>query len=144
MRALREWFSLRQQAQSLAETALLLPVIMVILLGTVDFGRAFFTQVAITNAARVGAAYGMDSRWPVDSADGVSGVRDKVIAEAGPLVGLQKSEVSVSRSVSTWDSAKYDLTVTITRQFTPIAPYTEKIFGGSIVLRATATSRQVN
>jgi hypothetical protein len=39
------------------ELALLLPLLLVLLLGTIDFGRAFFGWVAVTNAARVGANY---------------------------------------------------------------------------------------
>jgi Flp pilus assembly protein TadG len=39
------------------EFALALPVLLLILLGLADFGRAFFYTSAIANAAREGAAY---------------------------------------------------------------------------------------
>lgn len=45
-------------AQSLVEFALLVPLLMLILLGAIDLGRAFSAYVAITNAAREGARYG--------------------------------------------------------------------------------------
>ncbi|MEO6579019.1 MAG: TadE/TadG family type IV pilus assembly protein [Candidatus Limnocylindria bacterium] len=43
--------------QSLVELALVLPLLIVLLLGAIDFGRVFFGWVAMQNAARVGANY---------------------------------------------------------------------------------------
>lgn len=39
------------------EFALLLPIILLLVLGVVDFGRFFYTKMALTNAAREGANY---------------------------------------------------------------------------------------
>lgn len=47
----------RSRGQSLAELALVLPVILLIVMLALDFGRAFFSWVTITNASRVGASY---------------------------------------------------------------------------------------
>ncbi len=45
--------------QSLTELALVLPVLVLIfIIGILDLGRAFHTQVAAANAARVGVVYG--------------------------------------------------------------------------------------
>lgn len=40
---------------SAVEFALVLPLFLLVIAGVVDFGRAFFTQVILTNAAREGA-----------------------------------------------------------------------------------------
>ena len=45
------------RGQSLVELALALPILLLILLGLADLGRAFYYTSAIANAARVGAAY---------------------------------------------------------------------------------------
>jgi Flp pilus assembly protein TadG len=45
------------RGQSFVELALAFPVLLLILLGLADFGRAFFYTSAIANAAREGAAY---------------------------------------------------------------------------------------
>src|SRR5712691_10594139 len=45
--------------QSLVEMALLLPVLALLTFGLVDFGRAYYFQVSITNAAREGARVGI-------------------------------------------------------------------------------------
>jgi len=52
---LREQISMRGQA--LVETALLLPLILILLLGAIDFGRVFFGWVTLHQAARIGANY---------------------------------------------------------------------------------------
>ena len=41
------------------ELALILPVLLLLIGGVVDFGRAFFAQVVITNAAQEGARAGV-------------------------------------------------------------------------------------
>jgi Flp pilus assembly protein TadG len=46
-----------ERGQSLVELALAFPLLLLILLGLADFGRAFFYTSAIANAAREGAAY---------------------------------------------------------------------------------------
>jgi hypothetical protein len=45
------------QGQSLIEFALLLPLLILIVFGTVDLGRAFFVSITLSNAAREGARY---------------------------------------------------------------------------------------
>ena len=51
---------LRETAgSSLIETALLMPVLMFLLVGTVDFGRGFYTLHEVTAAAEAGALYGV-------------------------------------------------------------------------------------
>jgi len=49
----------KRRGQSLVEMALLLPVLLLIILGLIEFGRAFFFYTMISNVAREGARYGM-------------------------------------------------------------------------------------
>ena len=51
---------------SLAELALVLPIVLLLVLVTVDFGRAFFGWVTLNNMARVGANYAALHRDLVD------------------------------------------------------------------------------
>jgi hypothetical protein len=44
-----------QRGQSLVETALVLPILLVILMGIFDFGRAIFAFNAVSNSAREAA-----------------------------------------------------------------------------------------
>lgn len=50
-----------ERGQSVAELALLLPI-LVLLLAAVDFARLYYTWMAVTDAARVGAQYGAQSQ----------------------------------------------------------------------------------
>jgi Flp pilus assembly protein TadG len=45
----------RRRGQSLVEMAMVLPVLAFLTFGLLDFGRAYYYQVAVTNAAREGA-----------------------------------------------------------------------------------------
>jgi len=48
----------REKGQSLIELAVSLPVILLILLGTIDFGMALFSYSILRDAAQEGALYG--------------------------------------------------------------------------------------
>ena len=50
-----------QEGQAFVELTLLLPLLLMMLMGVVDFARVFHTALAITQAARAGAAYGAQS-----------------------------------------------------------------------------------
>jgi len=83
----------RIRGQSLVEFALCLSLLILILLGIFDLGRAFHAYIIITNAAREGAYYG--SMHPLDS----SGIRARVIGEAqGSKVTLADENISISSS----------------------------------------------
>jgi len=45
------------RGQSLMEMALLLPILLVLIIGGIEFGHLFYTKTIITNAAREGAYY---------------------------------------------------------------------------------------
>lgn len=55
-----------QDANSIIETALVLPVLLLLLAGALDTGRAFRAAMVVNAAARTGAAYGI--HYPTDTA----------------------------------------------------------------------------
>jgi Flp pilus assembly protein TadG len=55
-----------RRGQGLVELALAMPVMLLLLLGTIDIGRAFHDYVQLRNAAREGAGYG--AHFPNDTA----------------------------------------------------------------------------
>jgi Flp pilus assembly protein TadG len=61
-----------EHGQSLVEFAFMLPILILVLAAAVDLGRAYYTYVAITNAAREGARFG------ASNPSNTSGVRDRV------------------------------------------------------------------
>jgi hypothetical protein len=49
---------LREHGQSMVELALSITILMALLAGTIDLGRAFFTWLAMRDGAQEGATYG--------------------------------------------------------------------------------------
>lgn len=50
-----------ERGSALVELAVSLPLLVLLLVGTVDFARVFYTAIELTNAARAGAQYGAAS-----------------------------------------------------------------------------------
>jgi len=48
----------KERGQSMVELALFITLLMIMLAGTIDLGRAFYTWLAMRDAAQEGAAYG--------------------------------------------------------------------------------------
>jgi len=83
----------RAAGQSLVEFALCLSLLIVILLGVLDLGRAFHSYIVITNAAREGAYYG--SMHPLET----NAIVHRVLSEAQDSgVRLTASDVTISSS----------------------------------------------
>jgi hypothetical protein len=61
---------------NLIEAALVLPLLLVLLAGVADLGRAFYSYVTLTNAVREGARFA--SRFPYEGNEGV--IADLVVA----------------------------------------------------------------
>jgi Flp pilus assembly protein TadG len=71
--------------------ALVLLLLLTILAGVVDFGRAFYSYIAVKNASREGARYG--SRFPYDGA----GIRDTTIQEAAASgVNINSAAITIN------------------------------------------------
>src|SRR5437867_12150593 len=50
-----------QRGSAIVELTLLVPLFLLMLLGTMDFARVFYTALSVTHAARAGAQYGAQS-----------------------------------------------------------------------------------
>ena len=48
----------RRPAGAAVEMAVLLPIVMLLILGCIDFGRFAYDYIALSNAARTGAGFG--------------------------------------------------------------------------------------
>lgn len=79
----------REKGQSLMEFSLSLVVLLVLLAGVVDLGRAFFTYITLRDAAQEGASYASVAEAdPItDVADFCSGISDRVIITTSDLDG---------------------------------------------------------
>jgi len=74
----------RRRAQAFVELALSMPVILVLLLGTYDFGRAYIIGVAVQQGTREAARLGAGSA--LDSAISDDVIRQRLIDAAAPTM----------------------------------------------------------
>src|SRR5262249_54909419 len=128
----------KQSGQALVELALMATILLWFALGTLDFGRIFYTSLGLTNAAREGAR----RATLLAPACNVASVRPVVRAEQAGLF-----PASVSDSVIGLSCATDRMTVTITDYpFEPITPFIANALGNGrvIPLDASATMPVVN
>jgi Flp pilus assembly protein TadG len=90
----------RQTGSATVEFGLLLPMLVLILMGIVEFGLALYDKSVITNAGREGARSGVVLRAPAVTEEEI---RARVLAYAGnSLIGLgPASSVTVEFPVQT-------------------------------------------
>jgi hypothetical protein len=114
----------QEAGQTLVEFALVLPILLVMIFGLVDFGRAFYTWLLVTNAAREGArtAAVQLSSTQVDAA-----IIDAMgtLPTSGVLV-IQKTNVQGDRGEPVTIELTYDFDYV-----TPIGALMS-LFGGSL------------
>lgn len=84
----------RYSGQALVEFALALPLVLLLVLGALEFGRAFQTKIVLENAAREGAYYFIYNQEDVSG--GFTNTKAAVIAEAANSgVTITDSDITV-------------------------------------------------
>lgn len=98
-----------ERGANLVEMAVLIPFLLIMFVGIVDFGGAFNRHIGITNAAREGARYG--AKFPFDE----SGIITATIQEAsGYGVTLTSSNIAINPDPGGTPAGSGDpLTVTV-------------------------------
>jgi Flp pilus assembly protein TadG len=120
------------QGSSLVETALVVPLLMLLLLGAVDFGRAFYLSMEISGAAQGAAEYGI--QYPYDT----SGMHTAATTDApdvpnvtvgSPAYGCECADgTNYSASCSTLptctaNNVVYRVNVTVSTSYSPWFPW---------------------
>ena len=119
-----------EQGSSLIELALVLPVLLLMLVGSIDFGRAFYAAIEVSSAAHAGACYGLQQ--PSDT----SGMQAAAVLDAPDVTNLKASAISgcecsdgtsASTNCATTPSCSVNIVsfvqVTTTATYTPILNY---------------------
>jgi hypothetical protein len=106
----------RERGQSLVETAIIFPLLLLLLAAVVDFGRAFDAYIVLTNAAREGARWGsVNPELTVDEVEAI--VVEDVLGSGtniAQMTGFNAVDnVDVEGQAEKWDFVK----VTVTYQF---------------------------
>ena len=80
----------QQHGQSMIEFALILPLMVLVIAGIFDLGRAFFAYVAISNAAREGAR--LDTFWPDTTT--IAEINTTVTTEIGSATTVDPTKIA--------------------------------------------------
>lgn len=132
MQKIRKKINHSRRGQSLIEVALVLPIIIMILLGLLDFGRAFYTLVALRDAADEGASYAAIK--PNDSA----GIQRRAAEASTNLVNIQMGDVSIIRPSPL--AVGQPITVTVNFYFDLYTPFVQGLLpDGELILHGSAT-----
>jgi hypothetical protein len=158
--------SRRKKGQALAEMAVMAPFLVICIMGMLDLGRAFYYQIAITNAVREGARYAAQPFYyglnPICStippapdpgancpAPGDQAIKDRVLQElAGANITLPPANILVnpdqgsrSANYTNGGASSYEVKVSATYQFSFITPIIGDLIGNPLTLKSSASMR---
>ncbi|MGE5619367.1 MAG: TadE/TadG family type IV pilus assembly protein [Sphingomonadaceae bacterium] len=121
------------RGQSTVELALLLPFLLWISVGVVDFGRVYYYDVVAINAARTGARVAADLRKSDDA------VRQAVKQDA-PSLALSDADIAIEVSPPGPRSSGDTVTVRVAYSFEPLTPLVAALFpGGRVPISRSAS-----
>lgn len=126
----------KSRGQSLVEFAVVLPVLTLIFAAAVDFGRAFTAYIAISSAAREGAAFGM---LTTANSNNGAGISSAATGESGAIWGTTPTVIS---SVGTDSTGNRYVQVTVSYVFDPIMAVAP--IGGNRTMTRTVRMRVIN
>ncbi len=151
------------KGQALVEFAIVAPVLLLLLLIAVDFGRVFFSYVAVNNSAREGAYYAAAHAGddPFDQTAYEAGVVNAALTETvnqtqggegsrtvtGPTCLVAGTTTTVDcRTASTnlAGGSGNHVIVSVSQPYQFLTPLVGELFGGQLTLAASATAPVLN
>ncbi len=138
MRTGRNLLQRTRTGQSLAELALIMPLLLLMVLGVIDFGRLFGSYIALQNASREGARFASLYSTTVT----IPEIKDRAIREASATgyPGLRPDQVEVDPpNQRDWR----DGTAVTVRMIYPFQMLTTAIFSSSQITVTVQTTMVV-
>lgn len=118
----------RNRGQALVEFALVFPILVIVILGTIDLGRAVYDYNTVGNAARTGVRVAIVSQTDAS-------IRNAAKAQA-VLLDLQDTDVVVTYGCASPYSIGCIASVKVTYQYHPTTPVIGQMFS-TITLTST-------
>lgn len=143
-----------EQGGAIIELALSLPVLVLVVLGTGDFARVFYTSIALSDAARAGAQYGAHSLAQSGNAAGIQSAAQNAVNVTGITAtgnrtcycaandGTGFTATACTATCSASQHLIVTVTVTASKAFTTTSLFSA--FPNSLPLSRTATMRVAN
>lgn len=123
----------RREGQSLVETALVLPILLLILTGIIDFGMLFNNYLIVGNASREGARSAA-----IGSTD--EQIRTAVYNVASTL-DSSRLTITITPDQTTGRTTGDSVAVTVEYEYNMITPIVAAIVPGPLDLRTSTTMR---
>jgi len=135
-----------QKGAAMVEFAIVLPLLLLIVFGIIEFGIIFYDQQVITNASREGARYGIVSQTPrVTQAQIIQRVKDYCfnnLITFGSTIRTPSDIVTTAKITAVFPVDDLRVTVRWNYQFLVLPAFASAFFGGSpdtgITLSATS------
>ena len=117
-------FLRREDGNVLIETAIMVSILLVLVFGIVDFGRAMFTENNLVSAAREAARFGASYSLPSGYTGMVDSTQKIAIARFSPYgtTALTASNVAVTCSASCTAPSGGSIKVVITYSYSWLTP----------------------
>lgn len=132
----------REEGQAMVELALVLPILLLILLGIIEFGHIFYSYLVIQNASRDGARYGVV--WDSGNNHYVTNPEVVTLVKSKTTV-LQKPDTNVAINITpTMESTKATggkFEVKIVYNVPLFTPFWEKILPNPFPITAKTVMR---
>lgn len=121
-----------QKGQSLVEFSIILPLLLLIIMGIVEFGMMLNSYLTLNNAARDGARYGVigNSNAQIQS----------MITSSSPSLNSADLTITITPADGSRISGN-TLTVNLTYNYKLTVPIISGLLGNSVQLKAQTTMR---
>lgn len=128
-----------QKGQSLVEVAIAMPLLILILMGILDLGRAYFTYVALADAAAEGAQYAaMNPRDPAR----ITGRTQDSISNGLGVFNPDPDAATVSIDYVDLSSGS-PITVTIEYEYQILTPFMNRFVPDGVINMKAAVSQSI-
>lgn len=88
-----------QRAHAMTEMALTLPILLMVIMGIMDFGRAFFIYSQVSNAAREGARWGSVTgvvpQGQLEQWQDCDAIREAVVDKFGLALDIEPGDIII-------------------------------------------------
>lgn len=123
----------KRSGQSLVETALILPILLLLLTGIIDFGLFFNGYLVISNASREGARHAAtgDSDTQI-----VTAVRN-----AASSLDMDRLDITISPDEYEGRDTGDSVTVTVTYEYSMVTPVVGAFFPETFNIESSTTMR---
>jgi Flp pilus assembly protein TadG len=131
-----------RHATAATELALVLPLLLTLVLGCVDFGRIAYTYCVVSNASRMGAEYGATHNFTsYTRASWQSRLQQSVTAEMSSVPRFDASQLQVSIDTTSDSYGLFRVTVAVEYPFTTVVPWPGT--SQTVLLWSSTSMRQI-